>query len=101
MQGAKENKDLKDKMKAYHPFGGGKHLCPGRNIAFAPCLGVVAVLLLGFEVKSIDNELVQVPDIRSVKFGEAVVKPFGEGLEMGALITRRKGWEKVMWKFVC
>jgi hypothetical protein len=100
-RGAKENQDLKDKMKAYHPFGGGKHLCPGRNIAFAPCLGVVAVLLLGFEVKGIDNELVEVPDIRSVKFGEAVVKPFGEGLEMGALITRRKGWEKVMWKFVC
>ncbi|KAE9372552.1 cytochrome P450 [Stipitochalara longipes BDJ] len=95
----KEGQDFRDQKKAYHPFGGGKHLCPGRNIAFAPCLGIVALLLLGFEVKNIDNELLKVPEIRSVKFGEAVAKPFGDGLELGALIGRRKGWEDVIWIF--
>jgi cytochrome P450 len=98
-KGGKASQNFKDQRKAYHPFGGGKHLCPGRNVAFAPCLGIAAVLLLGFEVKGTDNELFKVPEIRSVKFGEAVAKPFGEGLQMGALINRREGWEDVVWKF--
>lgn len=96
----KDSQELKEQRKAYHPFGGGKHLCPGKNIAFAPCLGVVAMLLLGFEVQGLDDELFKVPEIRSVKFGEAVAKPFGEGLKMGALIQRCGGWEDVLWRFV-
>ena len=92
------HQDFKYQKKAYHPFGGGKHLCPGRNIAFAPCLGIVAILLLGFEVKGTDNQLLKVPDIRSVKFGEAIAKPFGDGLKMGVLLSRRECWESVLWK---
>lgn len=91
----------KNQKKAYHPFGGGKHLCPGKNIAFAPCLGVVAVLLLGFEVKGTDNNLLKIPEIQNVKFGEAIAKPFGNGLKMGALIKRRQDWDGVLWKFIC
>jgi cytochrome P450 len=96
----KENQIFKDQKKAFHPFGGGKHLCPGRNIAFAPSVGIVAVLLLAFDVRGTSNELLKVPEIRSVKFGEAVAKPFGDGLKMGAVLSRRDGWEDVVWKFV-
>jgi cytochrome P450 len=96
----KENQILKDQKKAFHPFGGGKHLCPGRNIAFAPSVGIVAVLLLAFDVQGTSNELLKVSEIRSVKFGEAVAKPFGDGLKMGAVLSRRAGWEDVVWRFV-
>jgi hypothetical protein len=75
-------------------------LCPGRNIAFAPSVGIVAVLLLAFDVRGTSNELLKVPEIRSVKFGEAVAKPSGDGLKMGAVLSRRDGWEDVVWKFV-
>lgn len=76
-------------------------MCPGKNIALAPCLGIVAVLLLGFNVRGLNGEFLQVPEIRSVKFGEAVAKPFGKGLKVGALITRKAALEGVVWKFVC
>lgn len=94
------SRNNKTRKQAYYPFGGGKHLCPGRNIAFAPCLGTVAVLLLGFEVKGTDGGLLKVPEIRTVKFGEAVAKPFGEGLKLGASMERKQGFERVSWRFI-
>ncbi|TVY15750.1 Cholesterol 7-alpha-monooxygenase [Lachnellula arida] len=99
-QDGTSSRNNKTRKQAYYPFGGGKHLCPGRNIAFAPCLGVVAVLLLGFEVKGTDGGLLKVPEIRTVKFGEAVAKPFGEGLRLGALMERKQGFERVSWSFI-
>ena len=91
----------RQQKKAYLPFGGGKHLCPGRNFAFAEILGTVAVLLLGFDIKNIDGGLIVVPKMTTAILGEGVCKPTGCDLEMGARITRRKGWEDVEWKFVC
>ncbi len=90
---------VKKEKRAYIPFGGGKHLCPGRNFAFAEILGFVAVMLMGFDIKAKDGDLIEVPEIRRAKLGEAVAKPFGKGAEMGAEISRREGWEEVMWKF--
>lgn len=88
----------KEQKRAYFPFGGGKHLCPGRQFAFAEILGVLYVLLLGFEVKGMDGKSIQVPYLGKAKLGEAVAKPRGKGAEMGAKITRREGWE-VVWSF--
>ncbi|KAI0126676.1 cytochrome P450, family 7, subfamily B [Xylariales sp. AK1849] len=34
----------------YFPFGGGHHMCPGRNFARQEILGTVAVLLLNFDI---------------------------------------------------
>ncbi|KAL4744362.1 cytochrome P450 [Aspergillus terricola var. indicus] len=34
----------------YFPFGGGHHMCPGRNFAKQEILGTVAVILLNFDV---------------------------------------------------
>ena len=100
-QSEKEKLDDKVQKRSYFPFGGGKHLCPGRNFAFAEILGTVAVLVLGFEVKSPSGGLITVPDIGRAQIGEAIAKPRGQGAQMGVKITRRKGWEDVTWKFVC
>ena len=80
----------KEEKRAYIPFGGGKHLCPGRNFAFAEILGFAAALVMGFDVEKDDGGLIEVPDIRRASLGEAVSKPFGKGLAMGAKITRRE-----------
>ncbi|KAF4334052.1 cytochrome P450 monooxygenase 8B1, partial [Fusarium beomiforme] len=38
---------------AFVPFGGGRHLCPGRNMAFAEIVGFASALLLGFEIEAV------------------------------------------------
>ncbi|TVY81776.1 25-hydroxycholesterol 7-alpha-hydroxylase [Lachnellula suecica] len=95
----KEKADEKTQRRAYYPFGGGKHLCPGRNFAFAEILGTVAALVLGFDVLGTDGKVLMVPKIGRANMAEAVVKPTGEGAEMGAVFTKRKGWEDVTWDF--
>ena len=80
------------------PFGGGKHLCPGRNFAFAEILGMMTVLLLGFEVRGVTEKFLQMP---TPKFGEAVPKPLDNGAGGSVGIERRNGWENVEWRFSC
>jgi hypothetical protein len=102
LQSEKEKQDDKSQKRSYFPFGGGKHLCPGRNFAFAEILGTVAVLVLGFEVeKAHGGGVIMMPELGRTKFGEAIAKPKSEGAEISAKISRREGWEDVVWKFVC
>jgi cytochrome P450 len=91
----------REQKKSYIPFGGGKHLCPGRNFAFAEILGSVAVLVMGFDIKGNDGGLIKVPALGRARLGDSVAKPRGKGLFMGAKFTRREGWEDVIWKFTC
>jgi cytochrome P450 len=44
-----DHKASRDRHLVYMPFGGGRHLRPGRNLAKAEILGIVAMLLLSFE----------------------------------------------------
>ncbi|TVY91823.1 Lanosterol 14-alpha demethylase [Lachnellula willkommii] len=85
--------------KAYFPFSGGKHLCPGMHFAFTEILGTSAPLVLGFDIEATDGTTLKVPKIGRSTMAEAVTKPEGEGLEMGAKFTKRKGWEGVTWRF--
>ncbi|KAG9230466.1 cytochrome P450 [Amylocarpus encephaloides] len=85
--------------KAYFPFGGGKHLCPGRNFAFAEILGTVAIMVLGFEVRGVDGEVLKVPVMGRSGVGEGIAKPGEDGVKMSAVLKRRKGWEGVTWGF--
>ena len=101
LRSEEEKVDEKVQKRAYFPFGGGKHLCPGRNFAFAEILGTVAVLVLGFDVESADGGVMVVPEIGRPKFAEAIAKPQGKSAQMGAKISRRKGWEDVVWDFAC
>lgn len=80
---------------AWVPFGGGRHLCPGRRFALAENLGFAAVLVLGFEVVGLRAERIRMVESR---MGEAA-KPAG-GWEGGPVVVgRREGWEGITWKF--
>ncbi|KAJ3543484.1 hypothetical protein NM208_g3553 [Fusarium decemcellulare] len=101
-KGSKESSQAeKTKRASFVPFGGGRHLCPGRNFAFAENLGFVASLLLGFEISSEHSSAFEVPPMQKCGFSEAAGKPvkFGEGF--GAQIRKREGWESTKWSFVC
>ncbi|KAH8658365.1 cytochrome P450 [Xylariales sp. PMI_506] len=83
---------------AYVPFGGGKHLCPGRNFAFAENLGFLASLVSGFDVVGLDETKVR---MGSSLVGEAVAKPPADAQGGSISIKRREGWEDVEWSFKC
>jgi cytochrome P450 len=88
---------------AYMPFGGGKHLCPGRNFAFAEIMGFVAALVVGFDGLPAEGENApwKLPrEAPSTIFG-GVLKPENGGEGFGVQIRRAKGWENAKWKFVC
>jgi cytochrome P450 len=87
----------RQRKAAFVPFGGGKHLCPGRHFAFAENLAIMAALLSGFEIRGLRAERLR---MRDSKMGEAA-KP-AAGFEGGPVVmARRAGWEEVVWKFVC
>ena len=90
---SKFDKETRRKQKqGYFPFGGGKHLCPGRHFAMMEILAFVAGIVVGFEVQGMDT----VPERAFQKLGTAVRKPVAD-VEVG--VKRRAGWEGVKWRF--
>lgn len=86
------DKETKRKQaQGYFPFGGGKHLCPGRHFATTEILSFVAAIILGFEVEGS-----RVPERAFQKLGTGVRKPVGD---VQVNIVRRNGWENVQWGF--
>jgi len=82
---------------AFVPFGGGKHMCPGRHFAFTENLAMIVALAIGFDIVGLDANKLKMGDS---KRGETA-KPL-PGLEGGPVrLTRREGWEGVTWKFTC
>lgn len=77
------------------PFGGGRHLCPGRKFALTEILGFVSVVALGFEVEG-----VSVPASTNPAFGSSPRQPVWGTANPGFTLSRRVGWEDVTWKFV-
>jgi cytochrome P450 len=85
-------KTRRKQSQGYFPFGGGKHLCPGRHFAMMEILALVAGIIVGFEVQGMDS----VPERAFQKLGTAVRKPVAD-VEVG--VKRREGWEGVNWRF--
>lgn len=83
---------------AYMPFGAGRHLCPGRNFAFAEIVACAAVLLLGFDIKATGMNFEEM-QMRGPRLSSSTVKPVDNGKGLGAKITPREGFVNVAWKF--
>jgi len=98
-EATKEQEKLR--KKAFNPFGGGAHLCPGRHFAFVEIMGLAALMTVGYEVTSREGVVLEMPadPERAIHFGESVVKPSAELQKMGVSVSRRKEWEDVIWKF--
>jgi cytochrome P450 len=84
---------------AFLPFGGGMHLCPGRAFAFAEMMAVLATLLLGYEIESVEGSKWELPGFATRSVIDAVTKPANHGQGFGVNIKRREGWEGVRWRY--
>lgn len=97
-------KASRERHGAYMPFGGGKHLCPGRNLAKAEILGMTVALALAFEMEDAarPGRPIGVPEIRAARMGQGVGKPVDleTGKKLAVRFRTRKGWENIKWKFV-
>ncbi|KAK1761404.1 cytochrome P450 [Echria macrotheca] len=101
----------KQRRQAFFPFGGGRHLCPGRNFAYVEIMTVVAVFVVGFEVSGLEDEKNDGGRKREIKIPKrawqsplkGVFAPAADadkGDIVGVRVERRKGWEDVEWEFV-
>jgi cytochrome P450 len=89
----------KAKRNAYVPFGGGKHLCPGRNFAFAEILGVTAAFVLAFDIATPTGDVITVPEMATPSIIAGALKPEKHGDDVPVVLSRRAGWEKTRFEF--
>jgi cytochrome P450 len=102
MKQVQEGKEQgKAKRSAYIPFGGGKHLCPGRHFAQAEILGMVAAVVTGFEILSKDGGPVTEPNMSQASkgYGQSTGKPKGPAEKLGIKLIRREGMEHAKFGF--
>jgi cytochrome P450 len=99
-EASKEQEKLR--KKAYFPFSGGHHLCPGRHFATSEILGAVALLILGYEITTPDGGTIAIPRnaIGVQKLTDGAAKPSLELQKMLVRIQRREGLEDVEWKYI-
>ncbi|KAJ6439292.1 3-hydroxybutyryl dehydrogenase [Purpureocillium lavendulum] len=92
-QRTSQSSDVERSRKiAFFPFGGGKHLCPGRHLAFEEILGFVSLMLLRTDLEPLGMRFEDVK-MEGAKLTAASCKPLNSGAGLGARIKRRRGWE--------
>jgi len=84
------------RKRAYFPFGGGKDLCPGRNFAIAEVMGIMVVLLSGFDILAPDGSTFPLPKVAKPRLTTGTMRP-DKTADLRARISRRPGWENVVW----
>ncbi|KAH7311472.1 cytochrome P450 [Stachybotrys elegans] len=94
-----DDEEIQTLPSGFLPFGGGKHICPGRNFASGEILGCAALLLLSYDMTAVDGGPVKVPETAEAWPTAAINKPAPDE-DVGVLMKRRKGWEKVDWTVV-
>lgn len=88
----------KKRRAAYMPFGGGTHLCPGRNFAATEILGFISAFLLGYEVEGFRGDKIK---IGHRALATATPKPAEDWDGGPVTVRRREGWVDVEWAFSC
>lgn len=96
------SEQAKLRRSAWTPFGGGAHMCPGRNFATAEIYGFMTALLLGYNVEPVDGnwDMYTPPPMASCPQATSVCKPVDEASVCGTRLTRRSGWEEAQWRFI-
>lgn len=82
---------------AFIPFGGGKHLCPGRNFASLENWATMIAFLLGFDITTPEGQPLVLPERALALPAHGIGSPV-KGSDLSSSIRRRKGWENVVWK---
>jgi cytochrome P450 len=84
-------------VQGYFPFGGGKHLCPGRHFAFTEVMSLVATLVYGFDIRMADGSAdFKAPRMALQKLGTGVRKPAND---RDVLIKPSPGFEGAKWAY--
>lgn len=79
------------------PFGGGKHLCPGRHLAFTEVVSFVALMVYGFEVRmKVGGDMVEMPQYKVQQLGENSKKPKHD---IDIVIRRKDEFKGVFFAF--
>jgi cytochrome P450 len=81
----------------FSPFGGGKHLCPGRNFAQTELWGTLVALACGFDFTGADGDPPKVPERTNPDMTSNIGVPV-DGSDLRICVKRRKGWENVVFK---
>lgn len=94
--------EAKLRRVSHTPFGGGAHMCPGRNFATAEIYGFMVSMLVGYHVEPVDGnwDNFKPPPMAPCPLATSVCKPEGEDTVFGTRVTRRSGWESAKWKFI-
>ncbi|KAF6838049.1 prostacyclin synthase [Colletotrichum plurivorum] len=93
------SEESKQEKRVYFPFGGGRHACPGRHFASAESWGFLVILLMGFDVTGVDGGQIRVPEPKLPNMTTSIWRPLA-GEDTRAKITRRQGWEDVVWNIL-
>ncbi|KAI3552759.1 prostacyclin synthase [Colletotrichum abscissum] len=78
------------------PFGGGKHVCPGRHLANGLLLGIAAQMILGIDLEGTDGGPVRVPKAQVPWATTGIGRP-KPGPDSRVRISRREAWRHVKW----